>query len=1201
MSRWVYWASLAFILVMLGIPGISLLTRQPLAFEAAEPITSDDIAAKVADDVPAEDLVPFEGGTRLVVDIGRARPIFKLGLDLAGGTSLIYQLRAPERGEIPDPAVVRRIILKRIDPTGVRGYTVRQHGATRIEIIVPARRAQTAMPLRDVENGIADAVHGRRLDNKRFRVFGLEEVEQDGRKAYTQVAVWTSVDPENEDALDAWREAIRAGLETNPDVEDVKRLVGQAGFLQFRIVADRFQDRDKVAGGDFENIVNLKKAGRPSPNDRFQWYPVSDNYYERLTEHGIPDGFIAVHDEEAQKIEVLVDVGDGQDITGEDLASARPSSKATGEPIVEFSIKPRSQTRMARLTKRENYGRAMAIILDGEVQSAPTLGGRRPREDYQPLASGGIIEGYASTAERDRVLQILQSGNLGANLGDPVFERTVGPELGEDNIRKGLRAIGIGLVLVLIFMVVYYRFAGLVADVALLLNLGLVVSVLFIADQAWTLPGIAGLILTVGMSVDANVLIFERIREEKGREGSLAFAVGRAYSRAFRTILDANITTLIPAVFLYALATEEVQGFAIVIIVGIAMSMFTALLFTRMIFEAGMQAGWVKNLKMRQWVRVPRVDWMRLARRAVVVSGVLIVAGAMYFYTRGPEKYDIEFTGGTQVDLALDVPEEAGVGRLEQVRARVADTFGPEAVVQKLDVEARPGEEDLSYYRISVAAVGEGGEKQQGERQVRARLREAFAHMWPEVGAGVRVQAEASEITVDLIRQRLSQERGQPEEPEGAPAPEADPGEGYYFIPAEMRQFMGTLRLQFSANVALTEQEVRAELLRFLRDRHSELADTEIRVRGTTPADQPGRFRAFDAWVAVSYEGRYAGASNPEFWKGVLDGALGQREFLSVTSFEATMAAETWQKAVLVIIGSLGAIVFYIWLRFAKLSYGLAAVVALVHDVFIVLGAVAITAAIDRLWTGNWLLITDMKINLPMVGAFLTLIGYSLNDTIVVFDRIRENRGKFGDLSEEVTNRSINQTLTRTIWTSLTTFLVVMVLYVLGGTASTLHGFSYVLTLGVIVGTYSSMAIASPVLVLRGYLMRVYAIAYPMLALVVTVYFLASVGFAASALSWAIVIVWLVWMGVAAWGTHCHANDRPWPLLESAPWLAKGAAGAGLIAPPVFVAMLLVVQFAPEGTDWAAWAGPMAVGALFSMPAMVSLYRSVWGSFFEKG
>jgi hypothetical protein len=240
-----------------------------------------------------------------------------------------------------------------------------------------------------------------------------------------------------------------------------------------------------------------------------------------------------------------------------------------------------------------------------------------------------------------------------------------------------------------------------------------------------------------------------------------------------------------------------------------------------------------------------------------------------------------------------------------------------------------------------------------------------------------------------------------------------------------------------------------------------------------------------------------------------------------------------------------------------------------------------------------------MKINMPMVGAFLTLIGYSLNDTIVVFDRIRENRGKFGDLSVEVTNRSINQTLTRTVWTGWTTFMVVVVLYVLGGSASTLHGFAFVMTLGVLVGTYSSVAIASPILVMRDYLRRAYAAAFPVLALGTMVFVLvwSAPGRPVPAV---LVGLWFAWTVPAAWGTWCHAAGRPWPLEAKARWLVRGLAAAGLLAPLVLVVTCGAMLVAPPGAGWEAWAGPAAVGALFTTPAALGLYRRAWGSLFQK-
>jgi SecD/SecF fusion protein len=898
-------------------------------------------------------------------------------------------------------------------------------------------------------------------------------------------------------------------------------------------------------------------------------------------------------DAASKTVELLIRVDDGQNISGRDLAAAWRDSKSGAEPIVSFRIKQDAQQRFAILTKPENKERSLAILLDGVVQSAPVLKAQ--------LSSGGIIEGYRGRErERNEVVTILNSGQLAASLGDPVFERTVGPQLGEDNIQKGVRATALGLVLVLAFMAVYYRFAGVVADLALLLNMVMTVSIMYIIDQAWTLPGIGGLILTMGMSVDANVLIYERLREEKGREGSLAFALKRAYSRAFRTILDSNVTTLIPAFVLLLpwLATEEVKGFAVVMVLGIGLNMFTAIVVTRMVFETGMRAGWVKDLKMLQLFSAPSVRWMHFTRYAIVASGALVLLGAILFYGRGQTKYDIEFTGGTQVALALRVPGAGEAQKIETVRGRIAETFGPAAVVQALDVEKRPGEEDLDTFLVSVSSIGRAGEKMAGEAEVRKRLMDLFADMWPKTGQGVDVEAADSEITVDLIRKRLEAGRA----PAAAAAPTA-PGSPaapeYLYIPDEYRRFIGKVRLEARTSVGLSDQDVREEMYRFLRERHRDVVDIEIRVRGTAAAESPGRFTALDIWIQDDFGAQRANVPAPEFWKGVLQGALGKREFLSVTSFEPTMAAETWQKAIMAIVFSMGLIAVYVWIRFAKLSYGVASVVALAHDVIITLGAVAACGLVAAWWTGNPFLITDMKINMPMVGAFLTLIGYSLNDTIVVFDRIRENRGKFGELSVEVTNRSVNQTLTRTIWTGFTTFLVVGVLYVVGGAASTLHGFSFVMTFGVIIGTYSSVAIASPILVMRDYLLRAYAAAYPFLAAVTMAYVLVTAG-GTGAAPWVLVGLWAAWLVPAAWGTWCHAHGRPWPLEAQAPRLVKGVAAVGLLAPVLAVAMCAVLLLVPPEMGWQGWAGPAFVGALFTVPASITLYRAAWGSFFQK-
>jgi len=1228
MSRWVYWVSLIAIALVVGLP----------------------LYGVVSD--PQADL----------------RDLFHLGIDLQGGTSLIYQLRAPEGAEVPSAKEAKRVIMGRIDPQGTRGYTVRPIGERRLEIVLPGRQtrvridAEPAAPrhvdkaveaarrrdepltletleehreaflsgtrlvvhlrpalwIDDVRNRIGEKV--RLLDPEArapHAVVGLER--EDAR--WAKVSVFLAVAPDAETALDRWRRLLTEALATRRDVTRVKRLVGQAGFLEFRIMVNREEDREKA---NFERIVRRKQAGKSPGDPRFKWYPLKKGW--EWYKEGLLDAwnYVYVVDEEAKAVEALVDISDGQDVTGRDLARARPSTE-NGEPIVVFSLKPEASARMARLTRPEMVGRHMAIILDGVIQSAPVL--------RATLSSGGQITGYRNVRERDEVVTVLNSGHLAASLGDPVTERTVGPELGADNIRRGFQASLIGFGLVIVFILVYYRFAGVVADIALMLNLVLIVCIMSVVRQAWTLPGIAGLILALSMAIDANVLIFERLREEKGREGSLPFALKRAYQSAFRTILDANITTLIPAfVLLYpGLATEEVKGFAVVMIIGIMVSMFTAVVVTRMIFETGIRWGLVHRFGMFRLFSHPNINWMRFVRPAVVVSGVAAAVGAMLFFSRGDEKYDIEFRGGTQVELALKVPAGRDAVSIDTVRGRVVEALGPTATVQELEYAYQGIGEKADRFLVSVPATGEGSAD---ETRVKDTLADAFADMRPELGTS-RAEVEASRITESAIRQRMRAVGALPAASkdeaaeETAPAEEADEEEAAdpaeatadeeagdeaadaeeaagdqaapaaRHIPRKYRRFLGMTRIRARVTPPLSAGEVRRRIDVFLRDRYPDLVGTLFQVEGTERAERRGEFKAFDLWVEQPFGGKRAGQSTPDFWSEVVERALGtEQTFASTTSFEPTMAAEAWDKAVMAILLSLALMIVYIWVRFARFASGLAAVAALVHDVFITLGAVTVAALAADTFLGEALMLADFKINLPVVGAFLTLVGYSINDTIVVFDRIRENRGRHGEMSVPVVNGSINQILSRSVLTSTTTFLAVMALYIFAGRASTVHGLALVMLFGTLVGTYSSIAIASPILVLREYLFRVYVWVYPIVGVGLLGYYAfvwkGPAEFFGAWPGWLWTVLQVGWVAVTWRAVRARAAGEPWPPAETSPVLVKALAAISLLAPGA--AAVLGLMTAVGGTAGrSAWAGPAAVGALVTVPVTWILVRMAWG------
>ena len=1226
MSRWVYWVSLIAIAVVVGFP----------------------LYGVVSD--PQADL----------------RDLFRLGIDLQGGTSLIYELRAPEGGEAPTAKEALRVIMGRIDPQGTRGYTVRAIGQQRLEIVLPGRQtrvridAEQATPealtaaidaarqqsaalevdaleahrdalqvgtmlvvhlkpalyLDDVQSRVSEKV--RALSPDQRVPYALVGRTREGQR-WKQVTVFVAAAPDNEAVLNDWRNLLTDALATQRDVTRVKRLVGQAGFLEFRIMVNREEDRDKA---NFERITRRKQAGQSPGDPRFRWYPMKKGW--EWYKEGLLDAwnYVYVVDEEAQTVEALVDVSDGQDVTGQDLSAARPSTQ-NGEPIVVFGLKPDAGARMARLTRPEMRGRHMGILLDGVVQSAPSL--------RATLSTGGIVEGYGTLRERDEVVTVLNSGHLAASLGDPVTERTVGPELGADNIQRGFQASLIGFGLVVAFILIYYRFAGLVADFALFLNLVLIVCIMSSVRQAWTLPGIAGLILSLSMAIDANVLIFERLREERGHEGSLGFAIKKAYRSAFRTILDANITTLIPAFILLlpGLSTEEVKGFAVVMIIGIMVSMFTAVVVTRMIFEMGLKTGILRDIKMFRLFSSPKINWMRFVRPAVVVSGTAAAIGVVLFFARSDDKYDIEFTGGTQVELAVKVPEGQDTVPIETVRDRVTKSLGPAATVQELVYAYQPVGEKVDRFLISVPATGDAAT---GEAAVKDTLSAVFEDMRPELGTS-QATVEVSEITEEIIRRRMRDEGALPADgaegpagaagsagepaadaaaPAAAPATEAAPPEkpaaeavpAARHIPSEYRKFLGMARILVDVAPPLPEGEVRRRVDVFLRDRYPDLVGTLYEVQGRTSSERTGEFKTFEIWVQQEYGGRRGAQTNPEFWSEVVSRALGtEQKFASTTSFEATMAAEAWDKAVMAVLLSLALMIVYIWIRFANFSSGVAAVVALVHDVIITLGAITVASYLARTFLGDVLLLVDFKINLPVVGAFLTLVGYSINDTIVVFDRIRENRGRHGDMSVTVVNDSLNQVLSRTVLTSTTTLLAVMALYFFAGRASTVHGLAFVMLFGTIVGTYSSIAIASPVLVLREYLYRVYVWAYPIVGAGVVVYYAfvweGAGAFFGSGAGWGWVVLHVAWVAVTWWAVRKDAYGEPWPVAESQPLVTKALAGISLLAPVVVVVLgLMTAVSRSEGVS--AWAGPVAVMAMVTIPVTWALCRMAWGKLAQK-
>ena len=338
------------------------------------------------------------------------------------------------------------------------------------------------------------------------------------------------------------------------------------------------------------------------------------------------------------------------EMTGSSVKSAMVVRGNLGEPEIDFTLNDEGATRFGEIT-RENVGHRLAILLDGELYSAPVI--------KSPIETGrGQITGQFDQKEAFELANVLENP-LRAPLTLKASHR-VDPTLGKDSIRSGIKASVVGTLSVSLFMLVYYMISGLVANVALIANIIILLGVMCSVGTTLTLPGIAGVVLTVGMAVDANVLIYERIREELGKGKSLRGAIAAGYSRAFGTIFDSHVTTLISSIILIFMGTGSIKGFGVALTIGVAASLFTALVVTRLIFDFLLQRGWLKSVRMLHIIRATRLDFMKLAKPAFVMSWTLIIIGVGYGFVRGKSAFGVDFLGGDTTTF-----------RFEQ---RVADT-----------------------------------------------------------------------------------------------------------------------------------------------------------------------------------------------------------------------------------------------------------------------------------------------------------------------------------------------------------------------------------------------------------------------------------------------------------------------------------------------------------------------------------------------
>ncbi len=576
-----------------------------------------------------------------------------------------------------------------------------------------------------------------------------------------------------------------------------------------------------------------------------------------------------------------------------------------GKPMVSMAMNSKGAKEWKKLTGA-NVNRQIAIVLDNYVYSAPNVQNEIPNGQSS-------ITGNFTVEQTQDLANILKAGSLPAPT-TIVENVVVGPTLGDVARKQGIISIVAGLGIVLIFMIAYYAKGGLIANAALAFNVFFILGILAQFGSSLTLPGIAGIVLTIGMSIDANVLIFERIKEELRNGSGLKQAISAGYSKAFSSIVDANLTTLITAIILYSLGQGPIKGFAITLLIGIICSFFSAVFITRVIVEFLSKKGDQSKISFatpfsKNALTKLSFDFINKRRIAYMFSTIFISIGIVAWIIKG---------------LTLGVDFQGG----------------------------------RSYVVVFQEA------------------------------------AETSKIEADLTS--------------------AFDNQG-----TEVKTFGAANRLKVTTS--------------YLIDDDSDAADEKVKA------------------ALISGLTQSSGLQYVEDDKQLADGMF---TIASSSKVGATIADDIKSSSLKSGLFALVAIFLYIFVRFRKWQFGLGALIALAHDTLFVISAFAIANLLGY----------SLEIDQVFVAAILTIIGYSINDTVVVFDRIRENLGiKSGSEMVSVFNESLNNTISRTLITSATTLIVVLILFVFGGAA--LEGFSFAMIIGILIGTYSSVFIATPIVV----------------------------------------------------------------------------------------------------------------------------------------
>ncbi|MCD8416280.1 protein translocase subunit SecDF [Tenacibaculum finnmarkense genomovar finnmarkense] len=592
-------------------------------------------------------------------------------------------------------------------------------------------------------------------------------------------------------------------------------------------------------------------------------------------------------------------------IDGDVISDANQDFDQLSKPVVSMTMNASGTKKWAKMTG-DNVGKFVAVVLDNYVYTAPVVNGAITGGSTQ--ISGGTM----TVEEAQDISTVLKAGKLPAP-ARIIQAEVVGPSLGQESINASIWSFGLAILLILGWMFLYYGKAGIYANIALLVNILFIFGWLASYNAVLTLPGIAGIILTIGMSVDANVIIFERIKEALRGGQTLETAVdeGFSFKGALSAIIDANITTFLTGVILFIFGTGPIKGFAYTLMLGIATSLFTAIFITRLFIDKSIEKGTglpFNTSISKNWFQNINIEFLKKRKLAYIISGFFILAGLVSIFTLGL-KQGVDFKGGRSYVVRFDQPMNA-----TQVATSLKDAF-------------KSAPEVKTY----------GSDHQ-------LKITTAF-----------KIDEDGSEV--DQVVQKS--------------------------LFTGLKAYLGT----------------------------------------------------------TSYE---------DFKPGFEKAGSGIMSYMKV---EPTIADDIKKSALWAVIGSLIVVFLYILLRFRKIAFSIGAVVAVFHDVLVVLGVFSICYKFMPF---------DMEIGQSFIAAILTVVGYSLNDTVVIFDRIREFTQEKTTISASLVNKALNSTLGRTINTSLTTLLVMLAIFFFGG--DSIKGFMFALIVGVVVGTYSSLFVATPIM-----------------------------------------------------------------------------------------------------------------------------------------